>query len=351
MRETSAAAVVSAKEVRDNLRDRRSLASALLYPLLGPVLMVVLLTVLERSMSDRVEGVLHLPVVGAANAPQLMTWLQQQDIEIVSAPEDAESSVRVGDLDVVLLVPPTYAAEFGRGQPATVQLILDNSRQSAGIAVERVTRALEGYRQRTAIQRLMARGVSPIVISPIAIERLDLATPQSQAAQFLNLLPFFLIFSVFIGGMYLAIDTTAGERERGSLEPLLIAPVTRRDLVLGKLGATLLFSVIAVAGTLAAFGVALNLLPLDEYFGVRFSLGPAVLGTLFLIALPMTLLASALQIVVATFTRSFKEAQNYLGLLPMVPGLPGILLGFLPVRPSCGPCSSPPSDSNCSSRR
>ena len=135
------------------------------------------------------------------------------------------------------------------------------------------------------------------MIEPIVIETVDQSTPQSQAAQLLSLLPYFLIFSVFIGGMYLAIDSTAGERERGSLEPLLINPVARRDFVVGKMAATMVFTLIAVAETLIGFAVLLNTVPLGTIAGVSLSLSPSAFAAAFLIALPMMPLAAALQII------------------------------------------------------
>jgi len=140
-----------------------------------------------------------------------------------------------------------------------------------------------------------------------------------------------MIFSVFIGGTGIAIDATAGERERGSLEPLLINPVARGELVLGKLGAVIVFTLASVLETLLGFAVMLNFVSLEQ-FGLRISLDPRVLAGIFLLTLPMMLLAASLQIIIATFTRSFKEAQNYLSFLPLIPALPGMFLAFLPIK-------------------
>jgi len=324
--------VVFAKEVRDNTRDRRALASALFYPLLGPVLMVLLLSVVARTVTERIEEPLDVPVVGAERAPYLIRFLEQNDVRVQPPPDDPEAEVRSGERDLVLVVSEGYREAFGRGEPAAVQLVLDSSRQTAETSVRRLSRLLDAYAGKVASQRLLARGISPVVVAPIAVERLDLATPQSQAAQFLNLLPYFLIFSVFIGGMYLAIDTTAGERERGSLEPLLLNPVRRRELVLGKMAAVLVFTLVAVVETLLAFAVVLRIVPLESLLGVGMRLDPGALLATFLITVPLMPLAAALQIIIATFTRSFKEAQNYLSLLPLVPALPGLFLAFVPVR-------------------
>jgi sodium transport system permease protein len=323
--------IIFKKEVIDNLRDRRTLAGSLFYPLIGPLLMALLFTVLGRTMSTQAEQPLALPVVGAQNGPALIQFLEQNGTEIQPGPDDPEASVRAGDHDVVLVIPAGYEEDFSAGRPATVRLVVDDSRQSASISVKRASRLLEAYSQQMGTLRLLARGVDPSLVTALAVERTDVSTPQSQAAIFLNIMPYFIIFSVFIGGMYLVIDTTAGERERGSLEPLLINPVARSELVLGKLAAALVFTVIGVIETLVGFLIMLNVTP-TESFGVQISLRPSALGVIFLIAIPMMLLAAALQMIIATFTRSFKEAQNYLSFLPLIPALPGMFLVFVPVK-------------------
>lgn len=323
--------VIFKKEVIDNLRDRRTLAAALFYPLLGPLLMALIFTVMGRTMSTQAEKPLTLPVVGAQNGPALIQFLEQNGTEIQPGPDDPEASVRAGDHDVVLVIPTGYEEDFGAGRPATVRLVVDDSRQSASISVKRASRLLEAYSQQIGTLRLLARGVDPSLVTALAVEHIDVSTPQSQAAIFLNIMPYFIIFSVFMGGMYLIIDTTAGERERGSLEPLLINPVARSELVLGKLAAALVFTGVGVIETLAGFLVMLNVMP-TESFGVQISLHPSAMGIIFLIVVPIMLLAAALQMIIATFTRSFKEAQNYLSFLPLIPALPGMFLVFVPVK-------------------
>jgi sodium transport system permease protein len=323
---------VARKEVVDNLRDRRTLMAALFYPLMGPLLLVLLMGVIGRSVTGQRERPLELPVAGAENAPSLMHFLEQNGAEIATAPADPEGAVRAGDVDVVLVVPESYGEEVAAGNPATVRLVIDDSRESAAVAIARTRMLLDAYARTTGALRMMARGVNPRIIDAVAIETVSVATAQSRAARFLGMAPYFIIFSIFIGGMYLAIDTTAGERERGSLEPLLINPLPRWQLLLGKYGAVLLFTLVAVAETLAAFYVVLNVVPLERYLGVRYSLDGGALVRIFLITLPMMLLAAGLQMVIATFTKSFKEAQNYLSMLPLVPALPGLFLVFLPVK-------------------
>jgi sodium transport system permease protein len=239
--------VVFRKEVTDNLRDRRSIISALMSTLIGPVLTVILVIVLGKTLfTEALEKPLLLPVVGADKAPRLMEFLQQNNVQIQPAPEDPEEAVRQGDLSLVLVVSDDYAEDFSKGRPAGLQMVVDSSRTSSMPDVERARTLIDAYSSQIGALRLIARGVSPSITHPISTERVDVATPQSQVLVFLNMMPYFIVLVVFTGGMYVIIDATAGERERGSLEPLLINPVLRRNFVLGKLAASFLFAVFAV---------------------------------------------------------------------------------------------------------
>ncbi len=329
---THGAGVVFRKEVVDNLRDRRSVSSALLYPLLGPVLIVALLAFLGRTTSEKAEKPLELPIAGAEHAGILVDFLEQQGVQPQDPPSDPEAAVRAGDVDLVLEVPEGWGEAFAAGRPATVRLIVDESRQSSSVNVRRTERLLGQFGDTFGALRLLARGVDPVITQPLAIETVSMATDQSRAATLLGAAPYFILLSIFIGGMYLAIDATAGERERGSLEPLLITPVPRSALVLGKYAAVLLFTTVALIETLIAFAVVLNLVPLETYIGIRVRVDFGALAGIFLLSLPIVFLAGGLQMVIATFTRSFKEAQTYLSLLPLVPALPGLFLAFAPVK-------------------
>jgi sodium transport system permease protein len=197
--------------------------------------------------------------------------------------------------------------------------------------VARARRLLEAWGRQVGVQRLLARGVHPALADAVAVEEVDLATPESRAALLLGVLPYFVVLALFIGGTYIAIDTTAGERERQSLEPLLVHPVPRWCFALAKIAATALFASAALLETLLGFALIPAVVP-AERFGFTVRLEPGVLLRLFAIALPLLLFVSCLQIVVAARARGFKAAQASLSLLMMVPVLPGMMLAFLPVK-------------------
>src|SRR5262245_13524738 len=193
---------------------------------------------------------------------------------------------------------------------------------------------LEGYDQYLGTLRLVVRGVSPEVIQVIHIKETDVATPQSRVTVFISFLPYFIIFAIFNGAAPIITDSTAGERERRSLEPLLINPVPRQHFVLGKLLAAFPFSLASLAITLIGFGMIFNVLPVEEYIGLRIGFKPLTLLWIFLICVPISFLASSIQMVVASFARSAKEAGTYWPFIGLIPSLPGLALAFTPVKPA-----------------
>lgn len=325
--------VVFVKEVLDNLRDRRTLGAALLYPFLGPG-MILLMVFAIGELSRQAELPLKLPIQGRENAPNLVAFLEQNDVEVEAAPADPEGAVAKGEEHLVLIIPGGFGEAFESGRPATVQLVVDPSRNEALNPMQRAQSLLAAYGQEIGRLRLQVRGVDPAVVDAIAIETVDVSTPQSQGARMLAMAPYLIIISLFAGGMYLAIDSTAGERERGSLEPLLINPIGRGELVMGKAAAVFLFTLVALFETLVGFAVILNRVPLERYIGVQMSLPPRALLEILAIGLPLIVFVVGLQMMIASYTKSFKEAQNYISVMLLVPALPALVMAILPIQES-----------------
>lgn len=317
------------KELKDHLRDRRSILSGLIMPVLGPLLLLLMFTLMASWMRE--DRPLLVPVAGGQNAPNLIAFLQRAGAIVETAPADYEAQVREGKLDLALAVPDDYGKEFGAGRSAPVQLIADSSRNKSRPQVLRARRLLEVYVRRMSALRMIARGVSPTLVAPLDLTDVDLATPEKTAANVLSVIPLFLLMAVFVGGLHLAIDATAGERERGSLEALLVNPVSRGAVVVGKWLAVVAATVAAVLISLAGFKLAIARVPLQD-LGVKFHLGlPEALG-LLAACLPLCLFAAALQMTLALFARTFKEAQTYLSLLMLVPILPATFLSLQPIK-------------------
>jgi sodium transport system permease protein len=317
------------KELRDSARDRRAVASLLLFPLFGPVLVSLMLAqVVERATDERS---VELPVVGADRAPGLMQYLGERGITVASPPGDPLRAVSEHKSDVVLVIGEDFESSFRGGRPAPVQLVVDEARDEARSSVGRVRAALDSYSRTVGALRLLAHGANPDLSRALSIDEVDLSTPQSRAALFLTFVPMFVLLAAFMGGMHSATDSTAGERERGSLEPLLLTPVARRDLVLGKWLAAVVFAALAVLTTLGCTALALGRVPLGR-FGMTARLDTTQVLFVALAVLPVALLTCGLQVLVASFARTVKEAQIYMSLLVLLPLMPALLLSLRPMK-------------------
>jgi len=322
--------VVLHKEVREGFRDRRAVVTALFFPLLGPLLLVAMLLLLSQSTRQADEKGVEIHVAGRDHAPNLVAFLEQQ-ARVVPAPADLEDAVRRGEVAVGIVIPAGFGERLRAGRPAPVRLVVDESRQQSRPAMEAAEKLLAAWSSQTAAQRLVVRGIHPAVIEPLAVEKEDLSTPASRAAMLLSAVPFFLVMAVFTGGLPVAIDVTAGERERQSLEPLFTVPVQRSALVAAKIGASGVFSALALVETLVGFGLVPVAVPATR-LGFSVHLDPWMLVGTFFLSLPMLVLACALMIVFAARARTFRAAQTSLSLLMLVPSLPGIALGAVATR-------------------
>ena len=326
------------KEFFENLRDRRILLSALVFgPVLGPVLLAGLLQLSVSKGEATFEKPMTLPVIGAQYAPNLMAVLESRGIKIEPRKLDEtqiRSAIAAREIKVALRIPKDYAERWSRSEPAPVEIFVDSSDQFGGDAsATRVSRAINAYSQQISQTRLVLRGIDPVSTAAVVIHEIDVSTPTSRATFALGMLSYLTIFAMLFGGMYLAIDATAGERERGSLESLLTAPMPRKYLIYGKIAATASYMLISMALTLAACALALQYVRLEE-FGMSLSMGPVTTLKLFSVAAPLALFGAGLLTVVASFTRSFREAQSYLTFAISIPTLPLVFIGVLQVDPT-----------------
>lgn len=326
--------VIFQKEMLDNMRDYRSWMTGLFWALFGPLLLGGMIMLLGNTIRDDVEQSLVLPVAGAEYAPNLIAFLEQQDIIIEPAPADPEAAVIAGDINVALIIPEDYREDFSAGNTAKVELVLDSTRQSAMPDITRARSVLENYDEYIGLLRLSLRGISPEVTRVMQIEETDTATPQSKALVFLSMLPYFIIFAIFNGASPVITDATAGERERGSLEPLLINPVPRGWIAIGKMLSAIPFAITNLIITLGGFAAIFRVLPVEDLLGVQIGLNLGPLIAIFAICLPIVFLACAIQTLIASFTKTTKEAGTYLPFIGLIPSLPGLALAFLPVKPA-----------------
>jgi len=316
---------VFAKEFLENLRDRRTLVSALLFgPLFGPLLFGLMVSrMLNQSVAESDEP-LKLTISGSEYAPGLTRYLEAQGVVLVKAnlnEVEARAAVRGGSAKIVLIIPEEYGPRWSAATPAPVLLVADSADSQTRKSADRARAVLGGFASTVAQLRLQARGVNPLLAVPVAVNEVDVATPTGRAVVVLGFMTYFVLFAVLMGGLYLAIDSTAGERERGSLEALLSLPVARSSLVGGKILATCAYMCISLGFCLTAFVCVFRFVPLDK-LGMSANLSARTALIFFAICLPFVPLGASLMTLVASFTRSYREAQTYLTAVLLVPTLP-----------------------------
>jgi sodium transport system permease protein len=333
----SALLTVCRKEILETLRERRTLVSLLLGPLFGPILFTLLINVMVSRNLSSMDEVLELPILGAEHAPNLLAHLRARSIEPLEKHdvEDVDAAadlVARGVYDVVLVVDPAFETEFGTQRAARVALVFDRSKSRAASRVSRLRGTVESFSQQIGMLRLVANGADPSLLRPLVIDELDVSTPASRSALMLGVLTYFLLFATLTGGLHLAIDTTAGERERKSLEPLLTLPVARSSLIVGKMTATVCYMLASLALTLVAFTIALKQMPLEQ-IGMSSTFGFATAVVAFLLLAPFAPLGAALMTTVASFTKTYREAQTYLTFVLLIPTLPLAFATMLNIEP------------------
>ncbi len=316
---------VFGKEFRENLRDRRTLWSALLFgPLFGPLLFSLMVSkILDQNVAQADKPV-KVAIGGEDHAPNLVEFLKAHGVEARPGPvaeADAAALVRAGKAQAVLVIPAQFGARFAAGEPAPVQLVADSTDAESRKTTERLRALLSGYGAGIVQARLQVRGVDPRLAMAVAVDDVDVATPAGRAVLVIGMMTYFVLFAMLMGGLYLAIDTTAGERERGSLEALLALPVPRAALVGGKIFATAAYMSLSLAISLAGFVTAFRFVHLDR-LGMTANLSPFTALEFFAICLPFAPLGAALMALVASFAKSYREGQTYLSGVLLVPTLP-----------------------------
>lgn len=324
--------VVMFKEIRDNLRDKQTVFYALLF---GPILMPLILggSIIGslKQLSINFDQVTTLNVVNSESAPNLMEFLYSNNIDVTETADDPEMAVRRGDAPIVLKVMPSFNDALRAGQPAPLTVFVNDGDKNSSKQARKVVALLQAYERTINALRLQHRGIDPNVFNSLDITRQDVSLDGAGGQLIASLLPFLLIISMVMGGFYLAIDTTAGERERQSLEPLLSLPLNRSELVLGKFGATLCFVALSSILTSVSVFFLFKFFPTDVLGGGLNFDGRTIIKA-FLVASPLIAFISAVLITVSAFTRSSKEAQTYLGVLMVIPMAPFFILQFVTIR-------------------
>ncbi|MFB0996387.1 MAG: ABC transporter permease subunit [Porticoccaceae bacterium] len=296
------------KELIDAIRDKRSVMAGLYYALFTPILFAVVFTAIINKVTNPED--IEITITNSTAASELTNYLSNRGITHGTDPTSLKK--------IELVINSDFAEQLNSAKPAEVTLIADRSDDNLRSAISRTQGALRGYSSEIASLRLIARGVSPTVIQPLKVHVQDQATSDSKGGQLLGMVILTIVLSVFISGMNLAIDTSAGERERNSLALLLSHPVSVRQLVLSKTLAVSTFGVLGLILVMLVSKIVYPFVPWQELgFSINISL-KFMLATL-LVGSTVAIFAASMQLFVSFMAKSFKEAQTYLTFVIFVP--------------------------------
>lgn len=324
--------VVFKKEWRDSVRDKRAMRLAFLpaFYFVG-VFTAGVWFALSLQQDYQVDGVTNIPltVQGGEYLPELTDWLTEQGIIVTPITDDVYQQVELGNKDFALIIPAEVQEQKIRGEALTIWLVYDAADQQVYARLNFVRAQINAWSARIGSLNLLARGIAPEVGITLRLRESNVADDQKMAIYILGSLPMLLLLAVFIGSIGFSADMTAGERERRSLESLLITPVGSGAIMLGKWLTSVLLTLGVLTLTLLLLWLALSYLPFNQ-MGLRVDVNWLAMLSIFASLLPVVLFAVALQLAIAIFARSFKDAQTYVGLLIVIPMIPGFYTMFNP---------------------
>jgi sodium transport system permease protein len=319
------------KELKDALRDRRSWMIALVVSMLSGPVIFTLMSNFVSGIEERAAA-REVLLVAPERAPTLVNFLQRAGATVLPAPADYEARLRAGSLqNAVVVPPPDFEEQLARGEPVAVGVVFDDSHDRAQPLVDATSAMLRGFNREAGTLRLIARGVSPQLLTPVEIEERNLAPAQARGARLLFIVPWAALIVAVFGALSVAIDVSAGERERGSLEPLLMNPVGVGSIVLGKWAVVMCYSVVIVVLTMLGFLASMRFIS-SETLGALMQLQWREVAIFFAVLLPFAALMAAVNMLAATFGRSFKEAQTYVSYIAMAVQFAALVPVFLTVR-------------------
>ncbi len=339
-----AIATVYCKELRDSVRDRRTLISTILVPtLIIPAIFFGAGFVMKKVITKAKEELSPVMIVGGEDSPALVAAIQAHDqFEIVPTAADYKAAVSEKRIRVAVDIPPGFDAALTSGADApTVKIYHYQGEMKSNMGREQMRNFLTGYRAEKVQQGLEARGLPSSLVEPFAVESENVAPPEKVGGNAVGgFVPYMIVILCFTGAMYPAMDLTAGEKERGTMETLLCSPVHRINIVLGKFLMVLTASAATVALTVVMMGVSAFVAPMvfggggesaaaGGGGGMQMLIDPVGLIGVFAMVVPVAVLFAAVELTVALFAKSFKEAQSYVSPLMILVIMP-TAMGMLP---------------------
>ena len=327
--------IVYRKELVDSLRDRRTLVSMIAVPLLiMPLLMIgfgaVSLALVGRAMKE-VPAVM---ILGGEDSPRLMAELHaMNDVRLVPPNPDYAEEISNKQIRAAVQIPEEFDAKLASGEPATVRIFMYEGEMKSGFGADRLQRFFERLRDRSVRDQLEARHLPASLAHPFDIVEQNVAPPEKVGGAILGgLVPYFVILLCMTGAMYPAMDLTAGEKERGTMETILCSPVSRTHLVLGKflmvLTASIATAILAIVSMSASFGAGKKLLlgvvSPEADAALQITITAKAISSIFVVVLPVAVFFSAALLALSLFAKSYKEAQSYISPLMIVMVMPAV---------------------------
>lgn len=327
--------IVYRKELIDSLRDRRTVISMIAVPLLLMPLLTIGMGVLSAKLvGQAMEEVPKIMILGGEDSPNLRAELDQlKDVRVVPAKPDYVEEISNKQIRAAVEIPRGFDAKLADGEAATVKIYIYEGDLKSGFGADRLQKFFRLLRDRTIREHLKARQLPESLVRPFDIQQQNVAPPEKVGGAILGgIVPYFVILLCLTGAMYPAMDLTAGEKERGTIETILCSPVSRTHLVLGKflmvLTASIATAALSITSMAVSFGVGRKMLlgvahgAADAAMQITMT-GNAVIS-IFIVVLPLAVMFSAALLAISLFAKSFKEAQSYLSPLMIVLSLPAV---------------------------
>jgi sodium transport system permease protein len=317
------------KEYREAFRDKRALMVALMMAILAPVGIMVMSKIMIEKLVD--EPPVYVNFVGAEYAPKLITHFSDKNLLSISDAPEGEKAIWQ-QRNITVKIPADYAADMAEGKPIKLHLQADFTDKAVQPPVRRINNAVRNFSMSIGYKRLLLRGVDIRLLNPVKLVEQDTSKPDATFMLISMMLGIYLMLAAFMSGLSVAIDSSAGERERNVLEMLLCQPVSTLKIVLAKLISASTVAVIGVLLILILTSVSVGFVDLTK-IGATFSLDLSTAAVLLLLLLPICFFASACQLFVAFQTKSFKEAQSTVGMLIGIPAFIPFVVSMMDDRP------------------
>jgi sodium transport system permease protein len=327
--------IVYRKELTDSLRDSRTLLSMIAVPVLVMPLLTIGMGALSVTLvSLAMREIPDVMILGGNDSPHVMAELQQlNDVHIVPAKPDYAEEISDKEIRAAVEIPQGFETKLATGESSTVKIYKYEGELKSGFGADRMQRFFREMRERTIRDHLEARQLPQTLARPFDIEEKNVAPPEKVGGTLLGgIVPYFVILLCLTGAMYPAMDLTAGEKERGTIETILCSPVSRTHLVLGKflmvLTASIATAVLSIASMAVSFGAGKRMLLAFTYGAADEALQITITGkamvSIFFVVLPLAVFFSAALLALSLFAKSFKEAQSYITPLMIVVVLPAV---------------------------